>query len=74
MTMLDAPTVLKNSLKGANKVTGPAATIFSVATIAAFILIGFGVRFAIGTEHRKNGLLMTVAGVVILSNVLVWTL
>jgi hypothetical protein len=50
------------------------AAIFSVAVIAAFILLGFGVRFAIGTEHRKNGVLMIVAGAVILANVLIWTL
>jgi hypothetical protein len=50
------------------------AAIFSVAVIAAFILLGFGVRFAIGTEHRNNGVLMIVAGAVILANVLIWTL
>ena len=50
------------------------AAIFSVAVIAAIILLGFGVRFAIGTQHRKNGVLMIVAGAVILANVLIWTL
>lgn len=54
--------------------TGAVAAIFSVATIAAFILTGFGVRFAMGKEHRKNGLLMIVAGLVIMANVLIWTL
>jgi len=55
--------------------TGLAATIFSAAMIAAFVLIGFGVKFAIaGPEHRKNGLLMITAGAVILGNVLVWTI
>ena len=50
------------------------AAIFSVAVIAAFILLGFGLRFALGREHRKNGVLMIVAGAVILANVLIWTL
>ena len=54
--------------------TGLAATVFSVATIAAFILVGFGVKFAIGAEHRKNGLLMITAGVVIIANVGIWTI
>ena len=54
--------------------TGLPATIFSLATIAAFVLIGFGVRFALGGQFRRNGLLMIVAGLVIMANVLVWTL
>ena len=53
--------------------SGLVATIFSVAVIAAFILIGFGARFALGTDYRKNGALMIVAGAVILANVLIWT-
>ena len=53
--------------------TGVAAAVFSVATIAAFVLLGFGARFAFGAEHRKNGLLMIVAGLVILANVAIWT-
>jgi len=54
--------------------SGLVGAIFSVAVIAAFILIGFGTRFALGTEFRKNGALMIVAGMVILANVLIWTL
>ncbi|MCW3797447.1 hypothetical protein OMW55_06470 [Sphingomonas sp. BN140010] len=54
--------------------TGLAAAVFSVAMIAAFVLLGFGVKFALGTEYRKNGLLMIVAGLVILANVGIWTI
>lgn len=54
--------------------TGLVAAIFSVAVIAALVLLGFGVRFALGPAHRKNGVLMIVAGAVILANVLIWTL
>jgi hypothetical protein len=54
--------------------TGAVAAIFSVATIAAFILTGFGVRFTMGKEHRKNGLLMIVAGLVLWGNVAIITI
>ncbi|WP_162789238.1 MULTISPECIES: hypothetical protein [Sphingomonas] len=53
--------------------SGVVAAIFSVAVIAAFTLLGFGVRFALQPATRKNGALMIVAGVVILANVLIWT-
>ncbi len=53
---------------------GIAATTLSIATIGAFLLIGAGVRFAVGRENRKQGLLMVAAGMVILGNVLIWTL
>jgi len=55
-------------------VTGLAAAVFSLAMIAAFVLIGFGVKFALGPQYRKNGLLMITAGVVILANVGIWTI
>ncbi len=51
-----------------------AATTMSIAVIAAFVLMAVGVRFLLRPEHRKQGGLMIVAGVVILANVLVWTL
>ena len=49
------------------------ATMLSVAMIAVLLLLIFGVRFTLRSEHRKQGLLMLVAGVVILANVLIWT-
>ena len=52
---------------------GIAATTFSVAMLAAVLLIGFGVKFAVKPDNRKNGWLMIVAGVVLLANVLIWT-
>lgn len=54
--------------------SGLVGAIFSVAVIAAFVLLGFGIRFALGTEFRKNGVLMIIAGLVILANILIWTL
>ena len=52
---------------------GLAATTLSIAMIAALLLMIFGARFALRGEHRKQGALMLVAGVVILANVLIWT-
>nr|WP_294169528.1 hypothetical protein [uncultured Sphingomonas sp.] len=51
-----------------------AATTMSIAMIAAFVLVAVGVRLVLRPEHRKQGGLMVVAGLVILANVLVWTL
>jgi hypothetical protein len=51
-----------------------AATTMSIAMIAAFVLVGVGVRLVLRPEQRKQGGLMIVAGLVILANVLVWTL
>ena len=45
----------------------------SIAMIAALALVIFGARFAFRAEHRKQGLLMLVAGAVIFANVLIWT-
>lgn len=53
--------------------SGFAAAVFSVAMIAALVLMIAGVRFTLRSEHRKQGVLMIVAGLVILANVLVWT-
>ncbi len=50
-----------------------AATTMSIAMIAALVLVAAGVRFVLRPEHRKQGGLMIVAGLVILANVLVWT-
>lgn len=54
--------------------SGLVGGLFSLAMLAAFVLVGFGIKFALCTEYRKNGWLMIVAGVVILANVLIWAL
>ena len=53
--------------------TGIAAMTMSIAMIAALILLIAGIRFSFGTEHRKQGILMVIAGLVITANVLIWT-
>ena len=45
----------------------------ALAMIAAIVLIGFGLRLAIGGEDRKRGLLMVLAAMVLIANVLIWT-
>ena len=52
---------------------GIAAATLSIAMIAAIVLLIFGVRFSVKGDNRKQGLLMIVAGLVILGNVLIWT-
>jgi hypothetical protein len=49
-----------------------AATLMSIAMLAAFVLLSFGLKFALKPEHRKQGLLMVVAGLVLIANVLIW--
>jgi hypothetical protein len=53
--------------------SGVAAAILSIATIAALVLMIAGARVAWTGEHRKQGVLMLAAGFVILVNVLIWT-
>ena len=51
-----------------------AATLLSIAMLAAFVLLFFGGRFALTAEHRKQGLLMVAASLVLVGNVLVWVI
>ena len=46
----------------------------AVAMIAAFLLSAGGIKLMAGREHRKQGALMLVAALVLVGNVLVWTL
>jgi hypothetical protein len=73
MKLLASAAKLRNYQARERALSGLVAAIFSVAVIAAFTLLGFGVRFALGTEYRRNGTLMIIAGLVILANVLIWT-
>ena len=45
----------------------------ALAMIAAFVLGIGGVRLALRGEDRRRGLLMIVAGIVLIVNVLIWT-
>ena len=45
-----------------------------ITMIAAFLLIGFGIRQALRPDDRQRGLLMIACGIVFVANVLIWTL
>jgi hypothetical protein len=49
-----------------------ASTLISIVMLAAFVLLLFGARFAWVGTHRKQGVLMMVAAVVLVGNVLIW--
>jgi high-affinity Fe2+/Pb2+ permease len=55
-------------------VTGTGSTLLAIAMVAAFLLIGGGIKLAMTSEHRGRGLLMIMAAAVLIGNVLIWTL
>ena len=53
---------------------GPlAATMLSIMTIAALLLLLGGLKLARRKEDRSRGILMMVAALVLVGNVLIWT-
>jgi hypothetical protein len=54
--------------------SGPGAILLSIVMIAAFLLFAGGAWMTVKARDRKKGLLMLVAAVVLLGNVLIWTL
>ena len=50
-----------------------ASAALGIAMIAVFLLILGGIRLIRRGEHRQQGWLMIVAAMVLLGNVLVWT-
>jgi hypothetical protein len=53
--------------------TGFAALAMAVAILAAFALVFGGVRLARRPKDRMRGVLMIVAALVLVGNVLIWT-
>jgi hypothetical protein len=51
-----------------------AATLLSIAVLAAFALVGGGVWLLAKGRDRKQGLLMLLAAIVLFVNVLIWAL
>lgn len=45
-----------------------------ITMIAAFLLLGFGVRQALRPADRQRGLLMIACAFIFIANVLIWTL
>ena len=50
------------------------AGALGVTMIAAFLLLGFGIRQALRPADRQRGLLMIACGIIFIANVLIWTL
>ena len=53
---------------------GLAAATMSVAMLAVFLLAGGGLVMLVRGQDRKKGALMLIAALVLLGNVLIWTL
>jgi hypothetical protein len=51
-----------------------ASAALAITMIAAFLLLGFGIRQALRPADRQRGLLMIACGIVFIVNVLIWTL
>ena len=53
--------------------SGLGAVLLSITMIAAFLLGAGGIWLIVKQRDRKKGLLMIVAAVVLVGNVLIWT-
>ena len=51
-----------------------ASTALAIAMLAVFVLAAGGIRLVRRGDYRQQGWLMIVAAMVLLANVLVWTL
>ena len=47
--------------------------VMGIAMVAAFVLAGAGVKLALKPQSRGRGILMIVAALVIVMNVMIWT-
>ena len=59
-------------MKGA-AVNGLSDWVMALAMIACFLLVFGGIRLVRQRQSRKQGVLMIVAALVILMNVMIWT-
>ena len=50
-----------------------ASAALAVAMVAAMILIGGGIKLALDRQSRGRGVLMIVAALVLVMNVMIWT-
>ena len=53
---------------------GFASAAMAITMIAAFLLLGFGVKQALQPGNRQRGLLMIACGIIFVVNVLIWTI
>jgi ABC-type transport system involved in cytochrome c biogenesis permease component len=52
---------------------GFSSIAFTVAMVTAFLLLAGGVKLALARQTRRRGILMIVAALVIVTNVMIWT-
>ena len=50
-----------------------ASVAFGLAMIAAFLLLAGGVKLVLSPQSRGRGVLMIVAALVLVMNVMIWT-
>jgi len=50
-----------------------ASGALALAMVAALILIGGGIKLALGRQSRGRGVLMIAAALVLVMNVMIWT-
>ena len=46
----------------------------AITMIAAFLLLGFGLKQTMNRDSRQRGMLMIACGVIFIANVLIWTI
>ena len=51
-----------------------ASAAMALAMIAAFLLIAGGIKLGLARETRVRGVLMIVAALVLIANVMIWTI
>ena len=49
------------------------AIAYALAVLAALLLAGVGIKLALDRQARTRGVLMIVAALVLLMNVMIWT-
>jgi ABC-type transport system involved in cytochrome c biogenesis permease component len=55
------------------KMTNFSSVAMALAMVAAFLLLIAGVELALARQTRSRGVLMIVAALVIVTNVMIWT-
>jgi hypothetical protein len=51
-----------------------ASAALAITMIAAFLLLGFGIRQVLHPADQQRGILMIACGIIFIANVLIWTI
>ena len=60
-------------MKVSAKMENYSSVVLAISMVAAFLLIGGGVKLTLERQTRVRGALMITAGLVIVMNVMIWT-